>query len=173
MPEVGAALCWKWRFPGAIGLKKECIKSCETCFAKNTLNLNDNGPSMKWVCFPKFHGLLAIWPWLRRSPHSSMNVIYCLINTSWQWLMSFTYMPHIPMQIKPNKSPLRNRLKALLLWEIGYLSSPSRSCLGKLILIHSNPGELCPHSLVVRRPNHIIFSNFNTVQASVVCLNVK
>ena len=35
---------------------------------------------------------------------------------------------------EPNKSPWRERIKALLLWEIGHLSSPSRSCLGSLIL---------------------------------------
>ena len=46
--------------------------------------------------------------------------------------MSFTC---IPVQIEPNKSPLRKRLPVLLLWEIGHLSSPSRSCLGRLILI--------------------------------------
>ena len=52
--------CWRWVwpcagkgvFPGAIRPKKECIKSCETCFV-NSLNLKDKGPSMKWVCFPK------------------------------------------------------------------------------------------------------------------------
>ena len=125
-------------FPRAIQLNKECIKFCETCFA-NTLNLNDKGPSIKWICFPKFYGPLTIWPWLRISPHSSLNVIYCLIITAWQWL-SFTYMPCIPMQIKPNKSPLRNRPKALLLWEMGYLSSPNRSCLGRIILIHGGCG---------------------------------
>ena len=38
---------------------------------------------------------------------------------------------------KPNKSPLRKRLLALLLREIGYLSSLSRSCLGRLILSHN------------------------------------
>ena len=95
---------------------------------------------MKWTCFPKFYSPLANWPWLRISPHNSLNVIYCLILTAWQLLMSFAYMPCIPMQIKPNKSPLRNRLKALLLWEIGHLSSPSRSCLGRLILIHGGQG---------------------------------
>ena len=42
----------KGRFPRAIRPKKECIKSCETCFA-NTLNLNEKGPSMKWVYFPQ------------------------------------------------------------------------------------------------------------------------
>ena len=31
--------------PEAIRPKKECIKLCGTCFAKNTLNLNDKGPS--------------------------------------------------------------------------------------------------------------------------------
>ena len=52
--------------------------------------------------------------------------------TAWQWLMSFIW---IPGQNEPNKSPWRKRLLALLLWEIGHLSSPSRSCLGRLILI--------------------------------------
>ena len=32
---------------GAIRPKKECIKSCETCFAKNVLNLKVKGPSTK------------------------------------------------------------------------------------------------------------------------------
>ena len=73
------ALCWKRRFPGAIRPKKECIKSCEPCFAKNALNLNDKGPSIKWVCFPKFYGPLANWLWFRISPQSSLYVIYCLI----------------------------------------------------------------------------------------------
>ena len=140
MLEVGVALCWKGPVSRAIRPKKACIKSCETCFAKNTLNLSDKRPSIKWVGFPKFHGPLAIRPWLRTSPYSSLNVIYSLIITAWQWLMSFTYMPYIPMQIKPNKSPLRNRLKALLLQEIGCLSSPSRSCPGRFILIHSSSG---------------------------------
>ena len=83
----------------------------------------------------KFYGPLAIWPWPKISPQSSLNVIYCLIITAWQWLMSFTRIPYIPMQIKPNKSLLRNRFLAHLLWEIGHLSSPSRSCLGRLIFI--------------------------------------
>ena len=87
---------------------------------------------MKWVCFPKFYSPLANWPWLRISPQSSLCVIYSLILTAWQWLMSFTC---ILVQIEPNKSPLRKRLLALFLWEIGHLSSPSRSCLGRLILI--------------------------------------
>ena len=96
---------WPWagkgRLPGEIRPKKECIKPCETCFVY-TLSLNDKGPSLKWVCFPKL--ILANWPWLRISPHSSLNVIYCLIITAWQWLMSFMYMPCIPMQINPIKT---------------------------------------------------------------------
>ena len=91
----------KGRFPGEIRPKKECIKSCETCFA-NTLNLNDKGPS--WHEFvSKPYSPLANWPWLRISPQSSLNVIYCLIITAWQWLMSFTCTPCIPMQINPIK----------------------------------------------------------------------
>ena len=54
-----------------------------------------------------------------------------------------------PVQLEPNKSPLRNRLLVLLLWECGHLSSPSRSCLGRLILICSRQGALqakLPHT---------------------------
>ena len=47
--------------------------------------------------------------------------------------MTFTC---IPGQIALNKSPLRKRLLSLLLWEISHLPSPSRSCLGRRILIH-------------------------------------
>ena len=139
LPDLSLKQCQRWvrpcagkgRFPGEIRPKKECIKSCETCFA-NTLNLNDKGPSLERVCFPKSYSPLANWPWLRISPQSSLFVIYCLILTAWQWLMSFTC---IPVQIEPNKSPLKKRLLTLLLWEIGHLFSPSRSCLGRLILI--------------------------------------
>ena len=104
MLEVGVALCWKGLVSGAISPKKKCIKSCKTCFAKNALNLSDKGPSMKWVCFPKFYGPSTIWPWLRISPRSSLNVIYYLIISAWQWLISFTYTPCIPMQINPIKA---------------------------------------------------------------------
>ena len=52
---------------------------------------------------PKFYGPLAIWPWLKISPQSSLNVIYLII-TAWQWLMNFPYMPCIPMQTKPIKA---------------------------------------------------------------------
>ena len=95
--------------------------------------------------FPKFYSPLANWPWLRISPHNSLYVIYCLILTAWQWLMSFTC---IPVQIEPNKSPLKKRLLTLLLWEIGHLSSPSRSCLSRLTLICEGRGAgLCRWSL--------------------------
>ena len=52
---------------------------------------------------PKFYGPLAIWPWLRISSQSSLNVIYLII-TAWQCLMSFPYMPCIPMQNKSIKA---------------------------------------------------------------------
>ena len=139
---AGQPCAGKGRFPRAIRLKKEYIKPCETCFA-NILSLNDKGPSLKRVCFPKSYSPLANWPWLRISPQSSLCVIYCLILTAWPWLMSFTC---IPVQIEPNKSPLRNRLLALLLWEICHLSSPSRSCLGGLILIRGGQWGLCRQS---------------------------
>ena len=104
MLEVGVAMCWKGQIPpGVIRPKKEYIKSCETCFA-NTLTLNDKGPSLKWACFPK-----VLWPFsylalTLNSPQSSLSVIYCLIITASQWLMSFVYMPCIPMQIKEIKA---------------------------------------------------------------------
>ena len=136
MTEGGAALCWKGQILWAIKPKKECIKPCETCFVY-TLNLNDKGPSLKWVCFPKSYSPLANWPWLRINPQSSLYVIYCLILTAWQWLMSFTC---IPVQNEPNKSPLRKRFLVLLLWETGHLSFPSRSCLGRFIFICGGRG---------------------------------
>ena len=103
---------------------------------------------MKWLNSPKFYSPLANWPWFRISPQSSLYVIYCLILTAWQWLMSFAC---IPVQIESNKSPLRKGLLALL-WEISHLSSPSRSWLGRLILIRGRLRTLQsepPHSLVV------------------------
>ena len=136
MTEAGAVWCWKGQVPWGDQTKKECIKSCETCFA-NALNLNDKGPRLKWVCFPKSYNPLANCSWLRISPQSCLFVIYYLILTAWQGLMNFTC---IPVQIELDKSSLRKRLLALLLWEIGYLSSPSRSCLGRLILIHGGQG---------------------------------
>ena len=143
MLEVGATCAGtcagKGRFPGEIRLKKQCIKSYETCFA-NTHNLN-KAPRMKCICSPKIYGPLTIWPWLRISPESSLNVIYCLIFSAGQWLMSLTYTPWTPMQIKPLKSQMRNRLLALLLWQIHHLSCLSRSCLGRLILILGGIGS--------------------------------
>ena len=52
---------------------------------------------------PKFYGPLAIWPWLKISPQSSLNIIYLII-TAWQWLVSFPHTPCIPVQIKPIKA---------------------------------------------------------------------
>ena len=161
LPDLSLKQCQKWvqpcagkgRFPGEIRPKKECINSCETCFA-NTLNLNDKGLSLKWVCFPKSYSPLANWLWLRISPQSSLFVINCLILTAWQWLMSFTC---IPVQIEPNKSPMKKRLLALLLWEIGHLSSPSRSCLGRLILIRGGQSTPTPSQIFQNpRPKPVI-----------------
>ena len=104
----------KCRFPRAIRPKKEYIKPCETCFA-NTLNLNDKGPSLKWVCLPKSYSPLANWPWLKISPQSSLFVIYYLIHTARQWLMS---LPVFLCKLNPMKaheekaldpSPLRDQ----------------------------------------------------------------
>ena len=80
--------------------------------------------------------------------------MYCLTLTAWQWLMSFIC---IPVQDEPNKSPWRKRLLVLLLWEIGHLSSPSRSCLGRLILICANRewGGLCRRSPPYTLPLHM------------------
>ena len=132
----------KGGFPGAIRPKKKYVKSCETCFTKNTLSFLIRVQAWNEFVsqsFIKFYSPLASWPWLRISPQSSLYVIYCLIPTAWRWLMSFTC---IPVQIEPSKSSLRKRLLALLLWEIGHISSPSRSCLDRLILIHGRPGVL-------------------------------
>ena len=145
LPDLSLKQCQKWlwacsgkgRFPREIRPKKECIKSYETYFA-NTLNLNDKVPSMKWVCFPK-----VSWPFsyltLTQNKPSQFFVCYqlfdhyCLTMTDELYIL-YSYAD------KPNKSPLRNRLLALLLWEISYLSSPSRSCLGRLILIRGGRG---------------------------------
>ena len=81
MTEGGALLCWIGsQVPQAIRPKKEYIKPCETGFAKNTLNLNDKGPSLKWVCFPKSYSPLANWSWLRISLQS------CLLSIVWSSL---------------------------------------------------------------------------------------
>ena len=91
----------KGGFPGVIRPKKECIKSCETCFA-NTLNLNDKGPSMKWVCFPKVLWSFSYLTLTQNKPSEFFECYlfdyYCLT------MMSFPYMPCIPMQIKPIKA---------------------------------------------------------------------
>ena len=154
MLEVSMALCWKGRggFPRVIRPKKECIKSYETYFA-NTLNLNDKCPSMKWVRSPKFYGPLTIWPWLRISPQSSLNVIYYLIISAWQWLMSFMYTSCIPMQIKPNKSLSRQGTGPVLSFadraamSFLFLHRISVVCVNLSRLIHNAADTVgwCPH----------------------------
>ena len=154
----------KAQFPRAIRPKKECIKSYETYFA-NTLNLNDKGPSLKWVCSPKFYDHLAIRPWLKISPQSSLSVIYYLTISAWQWLLSFTcvcvcvcvcvqgiYTPCISMQIKSNKSLSRRGTgPALSFAERAAVSSPflhriSVVCVNLSHLIHNTADTVdqCP-----------------------------
>ena len=95
LPDLSLKQCQRWvqpcagkgRFPGEIRPKKECIKSCETCFA-NTLNLNDKGQSLKWVCFPKSYSPLANWPWLRISPQSSLlSIVWSLLPHNDWWAL--------------------------------------------------------------------------------------
>ena len=75
----------KGGFSGEIRPKKECIKPCETCFA-NTLNLNDKGPSLKWICFPKSYSPLANW--LRISPQSSLlSIVWSLLPDNDWWAL--------------------------------------------------------------------------------------
>ena len=82
MLEVGAALCWKEWFPGAMRAEKDCIKSCETCFA-NTLNLNDKDPSMKRVCFRKVFWSFSYLTLTQNKPSEFFECYlfdyYCLI----------------------------------------------------------------------------------------------
>ena len=83
---------------------------------------------MKWVCFPKFYGPLANWPWLRISPHGYLNVIYCLIITAWQWWMRTFLDVTLP---ESNKSlsrqgsghSLTQRVVMLSLFSTGLLQS--------------------------------------------------
>ena len=133
------------------------------------------------VCFPKFYSPLANWPWLRISPHSSLFVIYCLIITAWQWL-SFMYMPCIPMQIKPNKSPpklarkdppYKNRIPPAhevnlclelahshVLWSVLSLNKSALSpyavnsvCSVQFFVHnHQEPGYLCPPLTIFGKP---------------------
>ena len=93
---------------------------------------------------PKFYGPLAIWPWLKINPQSSLNVIYCLIITAWQWLMSFPYTPCIPVQIKPIKACQGKGQGALPLRE--WLFSPfSSTGLSSLCEFVSSQPQRCRH----------------------------
>ena len=80
----------KGRFPRAIRPKKECIKSCETCFA-NILNLNDKCPRRKWVCFPK-----VLWPFsyptLTLNKPSEFFECYLLFDHCFQTMIDELYV---------------------------------------------------------------------------------
>ena len=120
----------KGGFSRAIRPKKEYIKSCETCFA-NTLNLNDKGPSLKWVCFPKSYSPLANWLWLRIIPQSSLFVIYCLIPIANDWWA----LPVFLCKLNPIKAHWGKGSWPFSFERSRHLSSPSRSGFGRLILI--------------------------------------
>ena len=130
LPDLSLKQCWRWVrpctgkgwFPGVIRSKKECIKSYEIYFA-NALNLNDKGPSMEWVCFPK-----VLWPFNYMTLTQNFFECYLLFDHYCLTMIDELYIYSLYSYAnKPNKSPLRNRLLAL--WEISHLSSLSRSCL--------------------------------------------
>ena len=61
-----------------------------------------------------------------------LSIVWSLLpDNDWWALRIYTLYSYAN---KPNKSPLRNKLLALLLWKMGYLSSSSRSGLERLIL---------------------------------------
>ena len=78
----------------------------------------------------------VLWPsnWLAvtQNKPSRFSVNPVLFNPYWLTMIDELYLHSYANE--PNKSPWRERLWALLLWKIGHLSSPSRSCLGRLIL---------------------------------------
>ena len=102
--------------------------------------------------FPK-----VLWPFNFLTLTQNKPWVLWMLSITWSFLPDnewalhiYIYMPCTPMQIKPNKSPLRNKFLVFLFWEIGYLSSPSRSGLGRLIFIHGGRGALrtkLPHTL--------------------------
>ena len=69
---------------------------------------------------------------------SKFSVNHVLFNPYWLTMIDELYL--YSWANEPNKSPWRERLRALLLREIGHLSSPSRSCLGSLFFICGGPG---------------------------------
>ena len=78
----------------------------------------------------------VLWPssWLAvaQTKPSNFSVNPVLFNPYWLTMIVELYLHSYANE--PNKSPWRERIKALLHWEIGHLSSPSRSPLGSLFL---------------------------------------
>ena len=116
MPDLSLKQCQRWvqpcagkgRFSWTIRPEKECIKSCESCFA-NTLNLNDKGPSMKWVCFPKVL-LPFIYLTLTQNKPSEFFECYLLFDPYCLTMIDELYVYALYSYAnKPNKSPLKNR----------------------------------------------------------------
>ena len=95
--------------------------------------------------FPKvlwpFGVTLSVWSWLRISPYSSLNVVYSLIGTAWQWLMNFNICPVFLCKLNPIKAHWEKGLRPFSYERLVNLSSPSRPCLGSLVLICSSQGS--------------------------------
>ena len=72
------------------------------------------------------------WLAVAQNMLSRFSVNPVLFNPHWLTMIDELYLHSYPNE--PNKSPWRKRIKALLPWEIGHVSSPSRSCLGSLFL---------------------------------------
>ena len=95
-------------------------------------------PSIEWVWFPKVSWPFSYLTLTQNKPSQFFECYllfdhYCLTMTDELYVYALYSYAN-----KPNKNPLRKKLLALLLWEIGHLYSPSRSCLGRLILSHGS-----------------------------------
>ena len=89
----------------------------------------------------------SIWPWLRISPSSSLNVIYSVIITAWQWLM-LLICPVFLCKLNPRKAQGKRCSRPFSSERLASPFSPSRSCLGRFILIRggqeSSAGQSSP-----------------------------
>ena len=132
MLEVGAALCWKGRFPTDMRPKKECIKPCETCFVKNALNFLIRVQAWNEFVSQSF---MALW---LCDPDSEYALrVLCILSIVWSLLPDNDWwaLPVSLCKLNPIKAHWWTGSRPFSFWEISHLSSPSRSCLGRFILI--------------------------------------
>ena len=125
----------KGRFPWAIRPKKECIKSCETCFA-NTLYLNDKDPSMKWVCFPKVLWSFSYLTLTQNKPWVlwMLSIWLLLPDNDWR---AFHISPVFLCKLSQQK-PVKARVWTLSSWESGCaIPFPSQDA-----VVHVNLSQL-------------------------------